>query len=169
MKPRWSACAVCTAVALSMGATTAACSSDNKSTGSTTTSAGRNAESFSVRLPGGEAAVSLTGSLPPGWPEDFPVAPDARPAGSGSLSGSSHAAMVAVYTTRQSAPDVYDFYAHNDKLDVSEPRSIGAGSTFVGTMKLSGSFTGSVGVFGRETTYVVVALDASSTTTTVQG
>jgi hypothetical protein len=117
---------------------------------------------FFVSLPDGEASLSLNGKLPPDWPKDFPVPADATPEGSGSLGGSSTTTQVAVYSTTQPGDDVFDFYKSNAQLDVSSPKSAGAGESFLGTLQFSGTFDGSLAVLGHDDkTFVVIALHSN--------
>jgi hypothetical protein len=116
------------------------------------------AKDFFVSLPDGEASLSLDGKLPPDWPSDFPLPSDAKPEGSGSIGGSSSTTQVAVYSTTQPADDVFDFYK-NTQLDVSSPKSAGAGESFIGTLQFSGPFDGSLAVLAHDDkTFVVIVL-----------
>jgi hypothetical protein len=161
-----------TAATLLMGlvAVGAGCGSSSKSGSGTTTTASRN--NFTVTLPQGQASLSLTGQLPPGWPSGFPLPDGAKAAGSGSLGNSSSTKSVAVYTTTQSPQDVYNFYLNNAQLHVTDHSSAGIGSTYLGRITFTGSYSGSLVVLGRGTTYLVIALDgggsgtAQSTTAT---
>jgi hypothetical protein len=95
------------------------------------------------------------------WPTEFPVPPATYAAGSGSVGGASTNVMVAVYTSSQHASEAYDFYVHSDQLIVSDARPMGAASRPVGTLKFTGPFVGSLGVTGRDTTYIVVVLNTA--------
>jgi hypothetical protein len=118
--------------------------------------------SFQVSTPNGRVTLSLDGKLPPDWPSGFPVPSGAKVAGSGSISGSSSGTHVAAYTTSQSPSDVFAFYKDNAQLTTSGDRSVGAGSTFVGRMKITKPYTGSVTVVSHDTTtYFVVVLTGS--------
>ena len=77
------ATALCIAVLL-LGA--AACSSDSSSSSKNTTTTSN--KGFEVSTPEGQVSISLSGSLPPNWPDGFPVPSGAEPAGSGSLGNS---------------------------------------------------------------------------------
>jgi hypothetical protein len=158
------------AVVGALAVSAAACGSSSKSNGSSGTNPPGN---FSITLPRGQASLSLTGALPPGWPSTFPVPTGATVAGSGSLGGQEKTAHVAVYSTSQAAKDAYNFYAQNTQLHVSGARSAGAGNSFIGEMTLVSPYKGSLAVVGRNsTTYIVIELEtagastASTTTTT---
>ena len=146
----------------------AGCSSSSSSTASpatTTTSptATSTAKNFQVSTPNGEAFVSLHGQLPPNWPSQFPVPSGAAVAGSGSLGGSSSAALVAAYTTSESPSDAFAFYKDNSKLTTSGERSVGAGANYAGRAKITAPYTGSVTVLSHSgTTYIVIVLTNSS-------
>lgn len=150
-----------------------ACSSDDSSSTTTskvttttskdgssvTTSGGSGSKSFSVETPEGQASISLDGQLPPNWPTDFPAPKQSKVAGSGSLAGDSSGVMVGVYTSRQSASDVFDAYKSNSELNPSDAKSVSPGSAFLGRMKISGANEGSITVTALDdTTYVVVVL-----------
>jgi hypothetical protein len=108
-------------------------------------------------------SVSLDGQLPPNWPSEFPVPPRATVAGSGSLGGSSSTGQVAVYTTPSSAPDVFSFYTSNSGLTTTGARSAGTGGSYVGSMKVTAPYPGSVTIASRsDTTYVVVVLNVAA-------
>jgi hypothetical protein len=124
---------------------------------------------FFVSLPDGQVSVSLDGKLPPGWPSDFPLPPDSTTEGSGSLGANGTTTKVAVYSTPQPADDVYDFYRQHERLQSSSEKSAGAGESFLGTLRFSGSFDGSLAVLAHDDkTFIVVVLhdDGSGTTTT---
>lgn len=107
-------------------------------------------------------SLSLDGKLPPDWPSGFPVPSGAKVAGSGSVTGSSSGTHVAAYTTSQSPSDVFAFYKNNSQLTTSGERSVGAGSAFVGRMKITKPYTGSVTVVSHDTTtYFVIVLTGS--------
>ncbi len=150
-----------------------ACSSDSSST-TTTSSASSSSNGFEVATPEGKVSVSLDGDLPSDWPSDFPLPEQTDPAGSGSLADSSSGVMVGVFTTKQSGQDAYDFYTGESSLDPSSANSVGAGSNFVGSMDIGGSYPGSVTVTEVSgSTYIVVILTnggtGSSSTTTSTG
>ena len=129
------------AVGLLLGCLVAAagCSSSSSSAASPATTAASpatttasptpkiTAKNFQVSTPNGQVSLSLDGQLPPTWPSQFPVPAGAKPAGSGSLGGSSSATLVAAYTTSQPALDAFAFYTDNPKLTTSGQRSAGAG------------------------------------------
>jgi hypothetical protein len=133
------------------------CSSSHSSSSSTSTSSpGR---SFSVNTPEGSVSVSLDGQLPPGWPSAFPVPSGATPAGSGSIGGSNQSHMVAVFNASGSGQAAFDFYKNNSALTVSNAKSAGTGSGFVGRMNVTGTYSGSVTVTQYSgKTYIVVYL-----------
>jgi hypothetical protein len=114
---------------------------------------------FQVATPDGQVSVSLDGQLPPNWPSDFPIPPSATPAGSGSLGGSTSTGHVAVFSTTTPAPAVFSFYTSNRNLTTTGSKSAGAGATYVGSMKVTAPYTGSVTVAGRnDGTYILVVL-----------
>jgi hypothetical protein len=152
----------------------AGCGGDDDSASTTSTTSGK---SVQVETPDGQVSLSLTGDLPPNWPTNFPKPDNATPAGSGSLVNSTAGTLIGVYKTDGSPSDAFDFYKTNTKLDITSSSSAGAGSAFLGTVKLGGSYDGSsVVVAGSgDTTYIVVTLkpgpggsstSAGSTTTT---
>jgi hypothetical protein len=117
------------------------CGSSHSKSSTTTTAAPR---TLSVETPAGAVRVSLDGHLPPGWPSDFPIPPTATPKGSGSLSGSSSAAMVGVFESTASGQDDYNFYKNSSAITVTQSTSAGVGSSFVGRLTFSGSHSGTV-------------------------
>lgn len=167
------------------------CSSSDSSDSTTTTSKassskdtsskdgdskGSGSKSFSVETPDGQASISLDGQLPPNWPKAFPAPARSEVAGSGSVAGESSGVMVGVYTSKQSASDVFEAYKTNGDLEVSGAKSVSPGSAFLGTMKIGGTYDGSVSVTSVDgTTYVVVILrggggsSSASTTTSASG
>ena len=153
-------------VLVSVGAV--ACSSDSSGSSgggdkTTTTSKPKN---FNVQTPEGEASLSLDGKLPPGWPSSFPVPRGAKAAGSGSLVNDSKDVMVAVYTTSESAADAFSFYTGRSSLNPTDTTKVGVGSAFLGSVKISGEFTGSVTIAGAEgDSYIVIVLQPATTTT----
>jgi hypothetical protein len=109
-------------------------------------------------------SVSLDGQLPPNWPSEFPIPPRATVAGSGSLGGSASTGHVAVYSTPTSGPDVFSYYTSNSSLTTTGAKSVGAGSAYVGSLKVTAPYTGSVTVAGRsDATYLVVVLKLPGT------
>ena len=158
------------AVGLLLGCLVAAagCSSSSSSTASpatTTTSptATSTAKNFQVSTPNGLVSLSLHGQLPPNWPSQFPVPSGAAVAGSGSLGGSSSAALVAAYTTSESPSDAFAFYKDNSKLTTSGERSVGVGEHYIGRAKITAPYTGSVTVVSHSgTSYIVIVLTNSS-------
>jgi hypothetical protein len=134
----------------------AGCSSSSTSSQSTTTIS----KTFQVNTPDGQVSLSLDGKLPPNWPSDFPTPSGAKPAGSGSLGGSSSTVMVGVYTTSKSAPDTFSYYTSNPNgLTTSGGKSVGGGSNYVGSAQITAPHTGSVTVVDHDnTTYIVAVL-----------
>lgn len=165
-------------VFLGLSVVAVACSNDESSSTTTTREdspksapGGSGSKSFSVETPEGHASLSLDGELPPNWPKDFPAPKQSEVAGSGSLAGESSGAMVGVYTTRQSATDVFDSYKSNGELEPSDVKSLSPGSAFVGRMEIGGEYDGSITVTSVDgTTHVVVVLKVgggtASTTST---
>lgn len=141
----------------------AGCSSSSPTASPATTSASpapaSTNKNFQVSTPYGEVSLSLDGKLPPNWPSDFPVPSGAQVAGSGSVAGSSSATRVAVYTTSQAPSDAFAFYKDSSTLTTSGARSVGVGSAFVGSAKITAPHTGSVTVVSHsDTTYIVAIL-----------
>ena len=152
-----------------------ACSSDGGDATTTTEKTVTTSDApkdLSVSTPQGEVSLSLDGNLPPDWPEDFPTPDRTDVAGSGSLAGSDSGVMVGVYTTKESGQDAFDFYAKDDTLEPTDPKSAGIGSGFLGSVDIGGDYDGSVTVAGiSDTVYIVVVLntegaDSTSSTTT---
>jgi hypothetical protein len=141
-----------------------ACSSSSKTTATTTTTTTTAAnKSFEVTTADGQASLSLDGQLPPGWPQAFPIPAGATAAGSGSLSNETSGGSVAVFTTTATPQDTYSFYRDSKTLTVTSSSALGAGETYLGTVKLGGSYPGSVSVLARTgQTYIVIVLDAGS-------
>jgi hypothetical protein len=150
---------LCIAVLL-MGA--AACSSDDDdSAKNTTTTANRG---FEVQTPDGQVSLSLSGQLPPNWPDDFPVPDGAEPAGSGSLGGSSSTSLVGVYSSSGSPQDTYNFYKDNTELTVTSSSSVGSGSAYLGTVQFTGDFGGWVVTLPYDNGSLIVAYLSQSVT-----
>lgn len=148
-----------------------ACSDNSSDSASKTTTTRKEAttttraKNFEVSTPDGQVSLSLDGKLPSGWPTSFPVPDKAEPAGSGSLAGSTSGYLVAVYTTTQSGKDTYDFYTGQTALQPTDQKSIGS-TSFLGTMKIASPDTGSITVTEVSgTTYIVVLLKTSGTST----
>jgi hypothetical protein len=153
---------LCIAVLLVVAA---ACSSDDDSAKNTTTTANRG---FEVQTPDGQVSLSLSGQLPPNWPDDFPVPDGAEPAGSGSLGGSASTNLVGVYSSSDSPQDTYNFYKDNTDLTVTSSSSVGSGSAFLGTVQFTGDFGGWVVTFPYDNGSLIVAyLSQSATDATV--
>jgi hypothetical protein len=146
----------------------AGCSSSAKSSSPTTTTLPVETKGFQVETPGGQVSLSLDGLLPPNWPANFPVAPNASPAGSGSRGDTAQTSLVGVYSSTDAPDETYRFYASTSAYHVDSKSSIGAGSVFVGKVSFSGAFTGNATVVSRNgTTYVVVMLQTPGASTTV--
>jgi hypothetical protein len=149
----------------------AACSSSSKSSsgngGNSSNNNGNSGKNFDVQTPEGTVSLSLNGQLPPGWPSSFPVPNDSTPAGSGSLANNNSGVMIAVYTTKTSPTDAYNFYKSTSGLTFSSSGSVGSGDKFVGTLVLSGSYGGNIVILARNgTTNIVITLTGGSGTTT---
>jgi hypothetical protein len=174
MQRRWMAAGALTVTVLAMGA----CSSDSGDATTTTTTekvttTSEAPKDLSVSTPEGEVSLSLDGKLPSDWPEDFPTPDRTEVAGSGALAGKDSGVMVGVYTTKESGQDAFDFYAKDDSLQPTNPKSAGIGSGFLGSVDIGGDYDGSVTVAGvSDTIYIVVVLNTdgagstSSSTTT---
>jgi hypothetical protein len=143
-------------VAVTLGV--AACGSSSSST--TTTSASPTSGSVNVATPDGQVSLSLNGQLLPGWPANFPIPPGATPSGSGSLGNSQQTGMIGVYSSTMTPQDAFNFYVNDPNLTTSNKKTIGVGSAFVGSLSLSGSYTGSVTVsnVGSSGTLIVIHL-----------
>ena len=161
------------AVAAVLAVVAASCSDDSSTTtttAGTTTSSRGSGNGFSVNTPAGEVSLSLDGDLPPNWPSTFPVPAGADVAGSGSLGKDDSSVMVGVYTTRKSGSDTFDFYRGESSLSPSDEKSTSVGSGFIGSMKISGRYDGSVTVAEvGGTTYIVAILTSGSATSTTSG
>jgi hypothetical protein len=152
---------------LALLAGVAACSDSDDSADSTTTTANRG---FEVQTPEGQVSLSLSGNLPPNWPDDFPVPSGAEPAGSGSLGDSSQTGLVGVYSSSQNPQDVYNFYQDDADLQVDSASSVGSGSAYLGTVGFSGEWSGYVVVLPYdEGALMVVLLSQGSPGTTLAG
>ncbi len=151
----------------------AGCSSSSKSasTTSTTSTTSGSDKSFEVTTADGQVSLSLDGNLPPGWPTTFPVPDGASPAGSGSLVKDGSGKLVGVFTGSMTPQDAFDFYKSSSAYTVDESQSLGAGSAYVGTVKISGTYTGRVTVLskGGSTTIVIVIAAGSDATTNGTG
>ncbi len=160
MRGRMLAVGAVAVVGLSVGCSSTDTTAPATTTTTSTTAAPGASKSFAVDTPDGQVSLSLDGKLPPNWPSSFPVPPDATAAGSGSLGNSSKTVLAAVYTVKGSAESAYTFYKSNSALTVSDASSFGVGNAYVGKMKLSGSYTGSVTIAGRnDTTYAIIVLE----------
>jgi hypothetical protein len=149
---------VLTVVAL----TGVACGDDDNGTAATTTTAN---QGFEVSTPDGQASISLSGSLPPNWPDDFPIPSGSEPAGSGSLGGSSSTGFIGVYTTSMSPSEVYAFYTSNTSLTVDSHTMIGE----IGIVQFSGDFSGTIVTLSRNNETLIVVLLSQSTSGTTTG
>lgn len=158
------------ALVLLASATALGCSSSSSGSKSSTTSTGKN-KTYEVSTSDGQVSVLLDGQLPSNWPKGFPVAPGSKVAGSGSLAGKGKGVKVAVYSTVSgSAEDAYNFYKDNSDLTVESSASVGAGSTFVGEVKLGGTYSGLVTAGDIEgTSGFVVILDSGASTSSTTG
>jgi len=64
-----------------------------------------------------------------------------------------------VFSTQMSGADTLSYYTSNSRLTTTDTKSVGAGTTYVGSTKITAPYTGSVTVAGRSgTTYIVVVL-----------
>lgn len=160
-----------TVAAALIGTVAVGCSSDDSNTSSSSTTTSKSSgKSFQVTTPDGQASLSLDGRLPPNWPSGFPVAPNTKKAGSGSLGNTSKTVLVGVYSATGKPEDVFAFYKSSTAYTVDNSTSAGAGSAFVGTVEFSGAYSGNATVVSNEgTTYVIVSLEtggAGSTSST---
>jgi len=154
-------------ISLLLAAAAVGCSSSSKKSTSTTTSTSGGNKTFQIQTPEGQVSLSLDGKLPPNWPTEFPVAPGASPAGSGSLGNTSKTTLVGVYTTTGSAEDAFNFYKSTSAYDVDSSSSAGIGSAFVGSVEFSGSYKGSATIASLSgTTYIVIVLETGGTNST---
>jgi hypothetical protein len=147
-------------VALLVGA--AACSSsDDKADQTTTTTANKG---FEVTTPQGQVSVSLSGSLPPNWPDAFPLPSGSEAAGTGSLGNSSSTGFIGVFTTSETPQDAYNFYRNNSELQVTDSSSVGTGNAYVGYIAFSGTFSGWVAIapYTNGQTLVIAYLNQST-------
>ena len=140
--------------------TTALQASPRPTGGAQGASASRQNANFHVTTPNGQVSLSLNGQLPPNWPASFPVPQGATPAGSGSLAGSSSGVKVAVYTTSATAEETFAFYkATSSGLTTSNATTVGIGTSYVGRLKMSAPYIGSVTVVDHNgTTYIVIVI-----------
>jgi hypothetical protein len=154
--------AIAVALVALFGAAAACSDSDSDSATTTTTTP----QGFEVQTPDGQVSLSLSGQLPPNWPDDFPVPSDSEPAGSGSLGGSTSTGFVGVYSTTGTPEDAYNFYKDNSELDVTSSSSLGSGSTYLGTVQFEGEWNGLVTVlpYNGETLIVIVLNTQTGTT-----
>ncbi|HWT83979.1 MAG TPA: hypothetical protein VN648_34940, partial [Candidatus Methylomirabilis sp.] len=93
------------------------------------------------------------------------------PAGSGSIERETKAHMIAVFKTTSTGQETFDFYKNSTSLTVSNPKSAGAGSSFVGRMEFSGTHKGSVTVtdISNPTHFIVYLNTSTSKPTPVSG
>src|SRR5258705_4569508 len=110
----------------------AGCSSSAKSSSPTTTTLPVETKGFQVETPGGQVSLSLDGLLPPNWPANFPVAPNAAPAGSASRCDTAQTSLVGAYSSTHAPDETYRFYASTPAYHVDSKSSISPGSVFVG-------------------------------------
>lgn len=113
---------------------------------------------FHVTTPNGEVQLSLDGQLPPSWPGDFPTPPGSKAAGSGTLAGNQNGVMVGVYTTDTPAPQAFVFYTSGAGMSTTDSKGVGSGSAYVGKMKITAPYTGSITVFTRNAQNYIVAV-----------
>ena len=144
----------------------AACSSDSSSSKNTTTTSNKG---FEVNTPEGQVSISLSGSLPPNWPDGFPVPSGAEPAGSGSLGNSSATGFIGVFSTSESPQDAYSFYQSNSDLTVTSSSALGSGNAYVGYVAFSGDYSGWLVTVPHDGTLIIVYLNQSTTGTTEAG
>ena len=136
-----------------------ACSSKSK----TTTTAAESNKTFEVITTDGQISVSLHGNLPPGWPSGFSLPGGAVPAGSGSLTNSSAGKQVAVFTTSASPSDTFAFYETDPGLTVDRSQSASVGPAYIGSVAVTGTYTGRVTVLSKGgSTSIVILLDATT-------
>jgi hypothetical protein len=148
-------CLAASAIAL------AGCGDDESSSNTTTTTANRG---FEVNTPEGQVSLSLSGNLPPNWPDDFPIPSGAEPAGSGSLGGGTSTGFIGVYSTSESTEDTYNYYVNDAGLSVTSNTLIAS----VGNVGFSGDPSGNVTILPyNDETLIVVLLSQSSSGTTV--
>ncbi len=144
-----------------------ACSDDNETDSTTSTTIPPGKTNFEVDTRDGQVSLSLDGKLPPGWPADFPIPKGATPAGSGSLGGKETTNYVGVYRSPDSASDTFEFYKDNSDLDPSDSASAGSGSSFAGSVKIAEPAPGRVTTVTYESgSLIIVALQTPATTTT---
>ena len=136
-----------------------------------TTTTTLNLQSIAIQAPEGQVSLTLDGKLPPGWPANFPVPQGATPAGSGTVGGTTKTFMVGVYDFAASPQDAYTFYKNGTGgITAESSSSVGAGTTFVGTVKLGGTYKGSVTVISLNgQTVIVVVLEGGGSTSTTRG
>ena len=145
-----------------IGAVAVGCSSDDSNKSSSSTTSKSNSKSFQVTTPDGQASLSLDGQLPPGWPSGFPVAPNTKKAGSGSLSNANKTVLIGVFSATSKPDEVFNFYKSSTAYTVDSSNSVGAGSAFVGNVQFSGNYTGNTTVVSNSgTTYVIVSLESA--------
>jgi hypothetical protein len=99
--------------------------------------ASSNAKQIEVQTANGQLSLSLNGQLPPNWPHDAPVPPNAHPAGSASLVGESQGVMAGVYRSKQSPEQVYEYYTTESSITTESHSAVGSGDKFVGRVTLT--------------------------------
>ena len=145
-----------------IGAVAVGCSSDDSNKSSSSTTSKSNNKSFQVTTPDGQASLSLDGQLPPGWPSGFPVAPNTKKAGSGSLDNTNKTVVIGVFSATSKPDEVFNFYKSSTAYTVDSSNSAGAGSAFVGNVQFSGNYTWNTTVVSNSgTTYVVMSLESA--------
>jgi hypothetical protein len=71
--------------------------------------------------------------------------------------------MIGVFEAASTGQEAFDFYKNSTSLTVSNPKSAGAGSSFVGRLEFSGSHKGSVTVTDVSSpTHNIVYLNTST-------
>jgi hypothetical protein len=71
--------------------------------------------------------------------------------------------MIAVFETTSTGQEAFDFYKNSSSLTVTNPKSVGSGSSFVGRLEFSGTHKGSVTVTDiNGSTHIIVYLNTSS-------
>ena len=148
------------------------CSDDDDREGGATTTAAVDRDR-TITTPDGQVTLSLDGELPANWPADVPLPQGSTVAGSGSLSGGTAPARIAVFRTAASPSDAWRSYTSNTDLRTANPSSVGTGSAFVGTVELISPLAARVTVVpGDDGSYVIVTVPGSGApdeTTTTAG
>jgi hypothetical protein len=140
-----------------------ACSDDVEDDASATNSG------LQVSTPDGQVSLSRSGDLPPGWPADFPLPSDSKPAGSGSLGGNQQTGMVALYTVKMQPEEAFEYYTTSSRVEHTNERQAGAGTSFAGSIEMTSPYRAVVTVAGSDDNSVIAVrmVDAKASTTTV--